>query len=131
MHRLARFATLLVVACFVGGVTAPPAHAQRGRPSAAQRKKQQEAARQAQEKMRAYQADVVRFQREMAARQAEVEKRFDENGDGRLFGVEQSRYNKYIEAVRTGRETNPFADIKPPGQGAPATPAAKPEAKKK
>lgn len=130
MHRPARLATLLVFACLVGGVIAPSAHAQRGRPSAAQRKKQQEAARKAQEQMRAYQADVARYQREMAARQAEVEKRFDENADGRLFGVERSKYTKYVEAVRTGRETNPFADIKPPGQGAPATPAAKPEAKK-
>lgn len=130
MNRHARFATLLVAACLVGGVAAPAAHAQRGRPSAAQRKKQQEAARKAQEKMRAYQADVARHQREMAARQVEVEKRFDENGDGRLFGVERSKYDKYMEAVRTGREANPFADIKPPGQGAPATPAAKPESKK-
>ena len=114
---------VLVVASLAWMLAAPVAEAyqQRGRQSQAQRRRQQEAMKKYQEQVRAYQADVARYQREMAAKNEEIMKRFDENGDGRLLGPEKSKYDKYMYDVQKGKEQNPFADIKPPGQGTPAT----------
>jgi hypothetical protein len=112
MWRSAQF----VFAALVGlTILAPEAGAyQRRRPN---NQRQQQAMRKAQEQMKAYQEDVVRFQREMAAKNEEIVKRFDENGDGRLLGPEKSKYDKYMYDVQQGKEPNPFAGIKPAGQG--------------
>jgi hypothetical protein len=90
---------------------------QRQRPN---NQRQQQAMRKAQEQMKAYQEDVLRYQREMAAKNEEIMKRFDDNGDGKLLGPEKSKYEKYMYDVQRGKEQNPFSDIKPPGQGGPA-----------
>jgi hypothetical protein len=114
---------LLTVAALVGlTALAPAAEAyQRRRPNPQAMRRQQEAMKKAQEQMKAYQEDVLRYQREMAAKNEEIMKRFDENGDGKLLGPEKSKYDKYMYDVQKGKEQNPFADIKPPGQGTPAT----------
>ena len=115
MWRSAQF----VFAALVGlTILAPEAGAyQRRRPN---NQRQQQAMRKAQEQMKAYQEDVLRYQREMAAKNEEIMKRFDENGDGKLLGPEKSKYDKYVHDVQRGKEQNPFSDIKPPGQGGPA-----------
>jgi hypothetical protein len=114
----------LFVAALVGLTLFPPeaeAFQQRRRPNPQAQRRQREAMQKAQAQMKAYQEDVLRYQREMAAKNEEIMKRFDENGDGRLLGPEKSKYDKYMYDVQKGKEQNPFADIKPPGQGTPAT----------
>lgn len=114
----------LTVAALIGLTALAPeaeAYQQRRRPNPQAQRRQQEAMKKAQAQMKAYQEDVLRYQREMAAKNEEIMKRFDENGDGRLLGPEKSKYDKYMYDVQKGKEQNPFADIKPPGQGTPAT----------
>jgi hypothetical protein len=106
---------LCLVAALVGLMLLPP------EAEANQRRRQRESMQKAQAQMKAYQEDVLRYQREMAAKNEEIMKRFDENGDGKLLGPEKSKYDKYMYDVQKGKEQNPFADIKPPGQGTPAT----------
>jgi hypothetical protein len=131
IRRLSGSFTWLLLAGLVVAALPPSAEAfQQRRPSPAQRKRQQEAMKKMQAQMKAYQAEVARYQKEMAAKHAEIVKRFDENGDGRLFGVEKSKYDKYMYAVQKGKEANPFADIKPVGQGGPPATAKKPDTKK-
>jgi len=114
--------TIVCAALLVLCVAAPEAHAQRGRrPSAAQRAAMQKQ----QQMMQAYQQDVQRYQKEMADKTAEIAKQYDENGDGRLFGPEKSKYDKYMYDVQNGRQPNPFAGIKPPGQGSAMAAAKK------
>jgi uncharacterized protein with LGFP repeats len=111
------------VAALVGLTLLPPeAEAnQRRRPNPQAMRRQQEAMKKAQAQMKAYQEDVLRYQREMAAKNEEIVKRFDANGDGKLLGPEKSKYDKYMIDVQKGKEQNPFAEIMPPGQGIPAT----------
>jgi hypothetical protein len=112
-----------LVAALVGLTLLSPeadAYQQRRRPNPQAARRQQEAMKKAQAQMKAYQEDVLRYQREMAAKNEEIMKRFDENGDGKLLGPEKSKYDKYMYDVQKGKEQNPFADIKPPGQGGPA-----------
>jgi len=42
---------------------------------------------------------------------------FATNGDGRLTGAEKSKYDKHLYEIRIGKAPNPYADIKPLGQG--------------
>lgn len=94
-------------------LTADVAEAQRGRrrgPSPQQVKKMQE-------DMQFQQQEMMRVQSEMAAKEKELLAKFDENGDGKLFGKEKSQYDAHLRDIRFGRAPNPFADIKPAGQG--------------
>lgn len=109
LRRRVAVAVAALAACLAGG----PAHAQRSRSSAAQRAAMQKM----QQQMQAYQKDVQRYQREMADKNAELVKQYDENGDGRLLGPEKSKFDKYMFEVQKGRQPNPFAGIMPPGQG--------------
>ena len=63
------------------------------------------------------QLEVLRVQGEVAVKQQEVVKRFDENHDGRLMGQEKSRYDKYWYDVGKGVLPNPLATIAPVGKG--------------
>jgi Ca2+-binding EF-hand superfamily protein len=63
------------------------------------------------------QLEMLRYQSEMAAKLQEISKSFDENGDGRLTGGEQGRYEKHMREIRTGKVVNPFAAITPLGMG--------------
>ena len=102
----------IIGACLL--LAAPSAHAQRGRrPTAAQRAAMQKA----REQMQAYQRDVLRYQNEMAAKQAEIVRKLDANGDGQLRGPEKSKFDKHMHEIQTGRQPNPFVGILPPGQG--------------
>ncbi|MFM7108903.1 MAG: hypothetical protein ACKOZU_09960 [Planctomycetaceae bacterium] len=92
----------------------PAAHAQRGRTSAAQRAAMQRM----QQQMQAY-------QKELADKNAEILKQYDENGDGRLLGPEKSKCDKYMFEVQKDRQPNPFAGIVPPGQGTETAAAGK------
>ena len=94
-------------------LTADVAEAQRGRrlgPSPQQVKKMQE-------DMQFQQQEMMRVQAEMAAKDKEIMARFDEDGNGKLFGKEKAKYDAYMRDVRFGREPNPYAGIKPVGQG--------------
>jgi len=113
-----RSARLLLAALAGLTMLAPEAEAyQRRRPNPQAVRRQQEAVKKAQAQMKAYQEDVLRYQREMAAKNEEIMRRFDENGDGKLLGPEKSKYDRYMRQVKQGKEANPFADIKPPEEG--------------
>lgn len=79
-------------------------------PSPAQVKKMQE-------EMAYQQSEVARVQAEVAAKERELVQKFDENGDGKLFGAEKAKYEAHMRDIRFGRAPNPMADIKPLGQG--------------
>lgn len=87
------------------------AAAQRRRgPSPAQIKAMQEQA--------AYmQLEMVRYQAEIAEKNVEIYKSFDQDGDGQLRGGEKSRYDKHVHEIQTGKAPNPFAAIQPVGKG--------------
>jgi hypothetical protein len=121
MQALLRPVRLLIVVVTCGAMFAPSVEAFQRGGNSAQRQRQMQAMKQMQAQAKAYQEDVVRFQREMAAKNEEIAKRFDENGDGKLVGAEKAKYDKYMRGVQSGKEANPFADIKPAGHGmAPA-----------
>lgn len=103
---LAFFAVL----CFLGVAVPSEAYARPRRPSAAQIKKMQEQAQYMQQEM-------MRYQWEVAAKEREVYLSFDENGNGRLEGGEQSRFNSYTHAVKQGKKPNPLDTILPIGKG--------------
>jgi len=69
------------------------------------------------EEMAYRQKEIQRVQAEVAAKERELFQQFDENGDGRLLGAENSKYDKRVEEIRTGRAPNPLAGIVPLGQG--------------
>lgn len=98
------------VAASLSAVTAEAARPRRRGPSPAQIKKMKE-------EMEYRQREVMRVQSEVAAKEREVFEKFDENGDGRLLGPERSKYDKHLYEIRTGKVSNPLADIKPLGQG--------------
>jgi hypothetical protein len=89
------------------------AEAQRGR----SRGPSQQQIRQMQQQMQRQQQEMMRVQAEMAAKDKEIMARFDEDGNGKLFGKEKAKYDAYMRDVRFGREPNPYAGIKPVGQG--------------
>lgn len=107
-----RTGTWVAAAVAAGLLTAGVAEAQRGRrgPSPQQIQKMRE-------QMQYQQQEMMRVQSEMAAKEKELQAKFDENGDGKLFGTEKSKYESHMRDIRFGRVPNPFADIKPPGQG--------------
>lgn len=105
-----RLPAVLAGVCLICLAAVPEAQAQRGRSS---RSKKQAMMKQ----MQAYQQDVMRYQQETAAKQAEIVKQFDANGDGQLRGPEKSKFDKHMYDIQAGRQPNPFADILPPGQG--------------
>ncbi len=70
-----------------------------------------------QEEMAYRQREYQRVQAEVAAKYQELFKQFDENGDGRLFGPERSKYDKHLQAIRDGKVPNPLASITPLGMG--------------
>lgn len=112
MVRLTRWTAAAVVG-LVCLLTTDVAEAQRGQrrgPSPQQIKKMQE-------QMQYQQQEMLRVQSEMAAKEKELVAKFDENGDGKLFGKERSKYESHLRDIRFGRAPNPFADIKPAGQG--------------
>ena len=53
----------------------------------------------------------------MAAKTQEIQKSFDDNGNGHLEGAEKARFDKHMRAIQNGKEPNPFATIAPVGQG--------------
>lgn len=63
------------------------------------------------------QLEMVRYQSEMAAKQQEIYRSFDENADGKLTAGEKARYDKHMHAIQKGTEPNPFAAIAPVGKG--------------
>lgn len=100
----------VAVVAVLSAVTAEAARPRRPGPSPAQVKKMKE-------EMEYRQREIMRVQSEVAAKEHEVFKKFDENGDGRLLGPERSKYDKHLYEIRTGKAPNPLADIKPLGQG--------------
>ena len=102
------------VACMLAASVAEAQGGRRG-PSPQQMKKMRE-------QMEYEQREMARVQAEMAAKNREMMAKFDENGDGRLFGPEQAKYEAHLRDIRFGRAPNPYADIKPAGQG-PRQPA--------
>ena len=69
------------------------------------------------EEMAYRQREYQRVQTETAAKYQELFKQFDENGDGRLFGAERSKYDKHLQEIRDGKVPNPLATITPLGKG--------------
>jgi hypothetical protein len=69
------------------------------------------------EEMAYRQQEYTRVQTEVAAKEREIFQQFDENGDGRLFGAERSKYDKHMYEIRSGKAPNPLATIAPLGSG--------------
>lgn len=115
-------ALFVPLALFVGA-SPSEAFAKPRRPSAAQIKKMQEQAQYMQQEM-------IRYQWEVAAKEREVYLSFDDNGNSRLDGGEQSRFNSFMHAVKQGKKPNPLDTIAPVGKGpkdwTPPATAAKP-----
>lgn len=105
------------VACLCGGAIALMAASAEAKPQPKRRGPSPEQIKKMQEEMAYRQREYQRVQAEVAAKNLELVKQFDENGDGRLFGVERSKYDKHLQAIRDGKVPNPLADIKPLGQG--------------
>lgn len=114
MKRLLAAMILLVVAAH-----AIPAEAARPRRMSAAQKKE----------LQYRQQEIQRYQREVAAKEREVYLSFDENGNGKLEGVEKAKYDKLMRQVQLGTAPNPLATIVPPGLG-PRDPKANSSAKK-
>jgi hypothetical protein len=112
MSRCGSRAICLVVLTIAVLFAAPSeaAKPRRRGPSPAQTKKMQE-------EMAYQQSEVARVQTEVAAKERELVQKFDENGDGKLFGAEKAKYEAHMRDIRFGRAPNPMADIKPLGQG--------------
>lgn len=70
-----------------------------------------------QENMAYQQLEVVRVQAEIAEKQGEIYKSFDQDGDGKLTGGEKARYDKHMHDIQTGKVPSPFAMIQPLGKG--------------
>ena len=105
--------TFFVASLATAMLTAVPSEAARPRrkgPNPAQVKKMRE-------EMAYRQSEVVRVQTEIAAKERELMQKFDENGDGKLYGAEKAKYEAHLRDIRFGRAPNPMADIKPLGQG--------------
>ena len=112
----------LALLSFLMAASPADAFARPRRPSAAQIKKMQEQAQYMQQEM-------MRYQWEVAAKEREVYLSFDENGNGRLEGGEQSRFKSYMHAVKQGKKPNPLDLIAPIGKGPKDwTPPAMPQA---
>jgi|LakMenEpi03Aug12_release.lakeMendotaPanAssembly.Ray.scaffolds.fasta_scaffold219336_2 hypothetical protein len=110
-RRPMAWAVAVGLACLLTADVAEAQRRGRGRgPNPQQTKKMQE-------EMQFQQQEMQRVQNEVAAKEKELLAKFDENGDGKLSGAERSKYDKHLRDIRFGREPNPFADIKPPGQG--------------
>lgn len=103
-----RFLPLAVLATLF--VMSPAAEARPRKSNAARTKKMQE-------EMAYRQREVQRVQTEWMAKEKEIFDQFDENKDGRLLGPEQSKYDKHMGEIRSGKAPNPFASILPLGQG--------------
>jgi hypothetical protein len=105
-----RLATAVVLACLLTGAAQAQQRGGRRGPSPQQ-------IRQMQQEMQYRQQEMIRVQQEAAAKERELMAKFDENGDGKLFGKEKFKYESHLRDIRFGRAPNPFADIKPVGQG--------------
>jgi hypothetical protein len=112
MHKPGQSVFCLLIALLLCWVTCPEVGeaARPRRPSAAQIKQKQE-------QMKYLQQEMIRYQTEVAAKEREVFKSFDENGNGHLEGGEKARFDKYMHAVQKGTEPNPLATITPIGKG--------------
>jgi hypothetical protein len=110
-------ATLLAGVIWVSCIPAEAARPRRG-PSPEQIKK-------IKEEMAYRQQEILRVQQEVAAKERELYLSFDENGNGKLEGAEQAKYNKQLHAIKTGKAPNPLSTITPPGQGPRDTNAKK------
>lgn len=89
----------------------------RQRSSRGKSKQNAQRSQQMQKQMQYQQQEMRRVQSEIAAKQEAIFKQFDENGDGRLVGVEKAKYEKLMRDIKTGHAPNPLADVKPMGQG--------------
>ncbi|NDC54492.1 MAG: hypothetical protein EBZ74_09450 [Planctomycetia bacterium] len=66
------------------------------------------------------------FNSEVVAKQQEIFRSFDENGNGHLEGPEQAKFNKHMHDIQTGAAPNPFADAAAhAAHGSPASQASK------
>lgn len=106
--RVVFYASLIFL--FLPCTESEAAKPRRRGPSPAQTKKMKE-------DMAYQQSEVARVQTEVAAKERELVQKFDENGDGKLFGAEKAKYEAHMRDIRFGRAPNPMADIKPLGQG--------------
>jgi hypothetical protein len=112
----ARRGRLIALVIAVVGVFLLPAAA------AAQRRggsspQMQQMRKKMQEQAQWQQQEMQRYQTEMAAKQAEIAKQYDADGNGKLTGPEKSKFDKYMHDVQKGKVANPFAGIAAPGQG--------------
>jgi hypothetical protein len=70
-----------------------------------------------QSQMSYMQLKMIRYQAEIAQKNQEIYKSFDQDGDGMLQGGEKARYDRHLHAIQTGKAPNPFATIQPVGKG--------------
>lgn len=98
------------VAAILAACSVADARPRRRGPSPAQIKAKQE-------QMAYMQLEMVRYQGEIAQKNQEIYKSFDQDGDGVLRGGEKSRYDKHMHEIETGKAPSPFAAIQPVGKG--------------
>ena len=105
-----RFTILCCLVAILAHCGISEAYPRRRGPSPAQIKAMQEQA--------AYmQLEMVRYQAEIAQKNEEIYKSFDQDSDGALRGGEKSRYDKHMHEIQTGKAPSPYATIQPVGKG--------------
>ena len=112
--RNGRLAALVIA---VIGILLLPSSAEAQRRRGGSNQQMQQRMKQMQEQSQWQQQEMQRYQTEMAAKQAEISKEYDADGNGKLTGPEKSKFEKYMHDVQKGKVPNPFASIAPPGQG--------------
>lgn len=103
-----------LVALVVGTIVFGSGAAEAARPRRGQNPEQQ---KKMMAELEYRQKELLRVQREMAAKERELYLSFDENGNGKLEGAERAKYEKQLHAIKAGKAPNPFSTIVPPGQG--------------
>lgn len=65
------------------------------------------------------------YKTDVMAKQQEILKSFDENGNGHLEGPEKSKFDKYMNDVQSGKAPNPFAALAAPNHVEPGASSQK------
>lgn len=108
---------LAAVVIAVIGIFLLPSSAEAQRRRGGSNRQMQQRMKQMQEQAQWQQQEMQRYETEMAAKQAEITKEYDADGNGKLTGPEKSKFEKYMRDVQKGKVPNPFASIAQPGQG--------------
>lgn len=68
---------------------------------------------------------TAEYQTDVLAKQQEIFRSFDTNGNGHLEGAEKSKFDAHMHHIQSGAEPNPFAALGVSHKEATATPSSK------